>query len=366
MEKNSKRRPFAAGIIYGASLLILSLCVLLVVWMATPAKLGTDDDTVVPWEESAPYAPALVEAADMMALAEPEPAIEPEPIPEPEPEPEPKPEPQALLSTYAPFQGQMMGCILIGMEEGAEYELKATHLDGNIATFPLEAQLAALIAVPPDAKTGVHTLSVIQVVGKEKTVVLELAYVVQKTTFTRQDLTVTEDLTEIRTDNNINLDNNKIGSARAKTAPMPLWEGAFIQPVEGRISTEFGQVRYTNGQYTSRHSAIDIAAPEGTAVKAPAGGQVVFADELIVSGNTIIIDHGLWLFTTYCHMSALDVAVGDEVKAGDIIGKVGSTGYATGPHLHYAAAIKSTRFNPDFLKEQDPLGFLAADNLLSR
>ncbi|MCL1816017.1 MAG: M23 family metallopeptidase [Clostridiales bacterium] len=295
--------------------------------------------------------------------SEPEPKPEPKPEPEPEPKPEPKPEQQARLSVYEACQGQLMGFQMTCAEESVHYELTATHLKDRIETFHVDSNLLALIQVAPDAKPGLHMLTVKRIAGQEKLTLFELTYEIKEVAFTRQDLTVTEDLAEIRTDNNIALDNKKVGPAKAYSAPKPLWEGPFIQPLEGRISTQFGQVRYTNGKFTSRHSAIDIAATEGTPVQAAAAGQVVFADELIVSGNTVIIDHGLWLFTTYCHMSALDVEVGDKINAGDIIGKVGATGYATGPHLHYAASIKSARVNPDLLKEQDPLDF-SVDALL--
>jgi murein DD-endopeptidase MepM/ murein hydrolase activator NlpD len=254
-----------------------------------------------------------------------------------------------------------MGFMLTGAEYGVEYELAATHLDGVITPFLFEGNLVALIQVTPDSQPGSHKIAVSRLSGKEKVLEFELEYEIQKVAYTRQDLTVTEELAEVRTDDNIALDNKKVGPAKATTAPEPLWEGVFIQPVEGRISTEFGQVRYTNGKYTSRHSALDISAPSGTPVKAAAAGRVVFADELIVSGNTVIIDHGLWLFTTYCHMSVIGVEPGDMVNAGDIIGEVGSTGYATGPHLHYAASIKSARVDPDLLKEQDPLAISFKD-----
>jgi murein DD-endopeptidase MepM/ murein hydrolase activator NlpD len=78
---------------------------------------------------------------------------------------------------------------------------------------------------------------------------------------------------------------------------------------------------------------------------------------LILSGNAVIIDHGMWLYTSYYHLEEINVSAGDAVSAGDIIGTVGSTGYSTGPHLHYAATVKLSGVNPDMLKAMDPMDF---------
>jgi murein DD-endopeptidase MepM/ murein hydrolase activator NlpD len=196
---------------------------------------------------------------------------------------------------------------------------------------------------------------VVEIIGGKRTILFTLQYHVQKVEFTRQNIRATTEMSALYTNENIRSDREKRLAATAETAPVPLWDGLFVQPVEGRISTQFGQMRYTNGNFTSRHAAIDIAAPEGTPIAAAAGGRVVLAEELYVSGKAVIIDHGLWLFTYYYHLSEIGVKAGDEVKAGDLIGKVGSTGYSTGPHLHYAAAVKGDFVNPDMLRERNPL-----------
>jgi murein DD-endopeptidase MepM/ murein hydrolase activator NlpD len=186
-----------------------------------------------------------------------------------------------------------------------------------------------------------------------------LEYNVQSVVFTRQNLRVSQATASILTDEHIRSDNAKVRAAKSATAPQALWDGLFVQPVRGRqrITTDFGQVRYTNGEYTSRHSAFDIAAALGTDVEAAAGGVVVLAEPLFVSGNAVIIDHGMWLFTSYYHLNEINVSVGDEVAAGDVIGTVGSTGYSTGAHLHYAASVKNQSVNPNLLKLHNPLSF---------
>lgn len=279
------------------------------------------------------------------------------PGPAPKPVPAPRLKPIAVLSDYEPFMGQIVGFALVFADAGAEYVLEATHLDDRLPTFPVGNRILSLIAIPPQATAGNHTLSVIAISGGDESVLLTIPYVIQKVTYTRQNISVSSETAAIRSDENLRLDNIKVGAAKSSTSPTPLWDGVFIQPVEGRISTQFGQQRYTNGVFTSRHSAIDIAVRQGTPIKAAASGRVIFADELIVSGNTVIIDHGLWLSTTYLHMSKILVSVGDVVSAGDIIGEVGSTGYSTGPHLHYSVDVRSQRGDPDMMKEKNPLDF---------
>ena len=129
------------------------------------------------------------------------------------------------------------------------------------------------------------------------------------------------------------------------------WEGSFIKPVtEKRISSTFGQKRFINNSKTpERHSGIDYAAAEGTAIYAPNRGMVEFAGFLKLSGYTIVIEHGLGLKSYYFHMKGVDVAAGQMVEKGDKIGEVGSTGYSTGPHLHFQVSIDNQPINPEFL-----------------
>lgn len=127
------------------------------------------------------------------------------------------------------------------------------------------------------------------------------------------------------------------------------WEGAFIQPVDGgRVrSADFGKRRYVNEAPTSyRHNGLDIAQNEGAPVKAANEGRVLFADYMIGTGNTVIIEHGYGLKSWYYHMVSLNTKTGDMVKKGDVIGLVGSTGFSTGPHLHFAISVNEVYVNP--------------------
>lgn len=126
--------------------------------------------------------------------------------------------------------------------------------------------------------------------------------------------------------------------------------GKFQRPCEGRISTEFGMMRYVNGSLTSyRHSGLDIAAKRGTSVKATNTGKVVLSTKLILTGNTVVIDHGVGIFSVYFHMDSLGAKEGEMVQKGQTVGTVGSTGFSTGPHLHFTTSYYKTNINPNYL-----------------
>ncbi|QEL12900.1 peptidoglycan DD-metalloendopeptidase family protein [Kushneria phosphatilytica] len=128
---------------------------------------------------------------------------------------------------------------------------------------------------------------------------------------------------------------------------------AFIWPVEGRISGRFGRQRIYNGTPGSAHSGMDIAAATGTPVRAPAAGVITFAEpDLYLTGGTVLLDHGFGISSNFLHLSQLDVKVGDHVEQGEVIGEVGSSGRATGSHLHWGMNWFDTRIDPLLVLER--------------
>jgi hypothetical protein len=127
----------------------------------------------------------------------------------------------------------------------------------------------------------------------------------------------------------------------------------FIWPVQGRISGRFGNQRVYNGTPKSPHSGMDIAAATGTPVQAPADGVITFADPgLYLTGGTVVLDHGHGISSNFLHLSRIDAKVGDVVKQGDVIGAVGATGRATGPHLHWGMNWFDVRIDPLLVLER--------------
>lgn len=140
---------------------------------------------------------------------------------------------------------------------------------------------------------------------------------------------------------------SKIEPLKKISEPEKYWDDVFVQPVEGSITTEFGVIRYTNGsKNATRHGGIDIAAAQGTPIVAANGAKVLFSDFLQLTGNTVVLEHGMGLKSFYYHMDSLAVQEGDVVEKGDMVGTVGSTGFSTGPHLHYALLVNNVFINP--------------------
>ena len=132
----------------------------------------------------------------------------------------------------------------------------------------------------------------------------------------------------------IKKENNAIGEARAINSDLQFFKEKFIMPVEGIISGVYGSQRILNGKPRRPHYGIDFHAPEGTPVKAMMDGEVTLAeDDMYFTGGTIIFDHGHGVSTLYMHMKDIHVKVGQKIKQGQIVGTLGQSGRATGPHL---------------------------------
>jgi murein DD-endopeptidase MepM/ murein hydrolase activator NlpD len=141
-------------------------------------------------------------------------------------------------------------------------------------------------------------------------------------------------------------DQKKLRALYATVTPEKLWTGPFRIPLDGvKTGGNFGKRRILNGKSNSPHSGVDLPSPTGTPVHAAQSGRIVLAEDLYFAGNTVIIDHGFGIYTLYGHFSEIDAKVGDEVKVGDVIGKVGATGRVTGPHLHWGLEVDRARVN---------------------
>ncbi|MEQ8195117.1 MAG: M23 family metallopeptidase [Rhodospirillales bacterium] len=150
-----------------------------------------------------------------------------------------------------------------------------------------------------------------------------------------------EDIVRIRAESAL------IGAARMRDTPEALFGSRFMWPVVGRISGVYGSRRILNGEPRRPHLGVDIAAPKGTPVLASADGVVSLGhQDMFFTGKTLMIDHGHGLQSVYAHLSAIEVKEGERVKKGRRVGRIGATGRASGPHLHWGISWFSTRLDP--------------------
>jgi hypothetical protein len=148
----------------------------------------------------------------------------------------------------------------------------------------------------------------------------------------------------------IRTENGRIAEARAVDRAEPLYESGFVWPAVGPISGVFGSQRVLNGEPKRPHFGVDIAAPAGTPVTAPADGVVAIADDdMYYTGGTVLIDHGHGLTSVYSHLREVSVKEGARLRQGDVIGRIGATGRATGPHLDWRINWFDQRLDPALL-----------------
>lgn len=139
----------------------------------------------------------------------------------------------------------------------------------------------------------------------------------------------------------------RLDGLRATFTSERRWRGPFEPPCDGTVSSYFGTHRaYNEGPYTSYHGGVDLRGSTGTPVHAPAGGTVLLSDELTVRGNAVVLDHGWGVISGFWHLSTREVEVGQQVKQGDLVGRIGSTGLSTGAHLHWEMWVGGVNVDP--------------------
>lgn len=210
-----------------------------------------------------------------------------------------------------------------------------------------ENQWLAIVGIALTIPVGQQTITVTNKSRKQEIAftVLDKKYKEQRLTIknTRQVNPLPEDLKRI----NLELaEQNKAYQQFSQKTPSNIY---FDKPVEGPLSSPFGLKRFFNGEPRAPHSGLDFAVPTGTPVRAPAQGKVILTGNYFFNGNTVFLDHGQGLISMYCHLSVIDVAVGDSLARGQVLGKVGATGRVTGAHLHWNVSLNDARIDPAIL-----------------
>jgi len=243
--------------------------------------------------------------------------------------------------------------------EGAQsaISLEADALGRRLRFYPAGSPRAgvlgfsALVPIPFETPASEITVPVrILCVGRQPLHV-EARLVVTTASYPSETLTVdprhvTPDAQSLK---RIRLEKKRLGAVYRASVGRRLWNGPFDHPVSSIPTSEFGIRRVFNGQMQSFHQGKDYRAPEGTPVLAAGAGRVAFAGDLYMTGNTVILDHGLGLFTIYAHLSALKVEEGKEVPKGTLLGLSGMTGRASGPHLHFGVNLSGLKVDPNDL-----------------
>ncbi|MCK4710560.1 MAG: peptidoglycan DD-metalloendopeptidase family protein, partial [Gammaproteobacteria bacterium] len=222
---------------------------------------------------------------------------------------------------------------------------KAFFKKKKVAVFQHDDAWYALIGLSLNTKPGQYKVS--YSFDDERT--YQQSFTVKKKTYKAQYLTVKN-----KRKVNPNAEDMKriIKERKLKKAAKNTWtdkplDADFIRPVEGRISSIFGLRRFFNKQARRPHSGMDIAAPQGTPIKAIADARVIETGDFFFSGNMVYLDHGQGLISLYAHMYKIHVKPGQLIKQGEIIGEVGETGRVTGPHLHLSILLNQTGVDPD-------------------
>ncbi len=258
------------------------------------------------------------------------------------------------MSAYAhalPEQALVPGGIALLQLPNYQQGTKVYFNNKRIAVFPHEDSWIAMAGIDLATQPGDYEFSVQQADGLN----LKTSVTVVYKKYDEQRLTIKNK----RKVNPYKNDYVRIASEskRKKKAKKQFSQiiphADFIWPVNGRISSIFGLRRFFNDQERRPHSGLDIAAAEGTPIKAAASGTVIDAGDFFFSGNMIYLDHGQGIISLYAHLSEIAVKPGEVINQGDIIGKVGQTGRVTGPHLHFAVYSNQTLIDPIFMLPRD-------------
>jgi hypothetical protein len=231
--------------------------------------------------------------------------------------------------------------------------LSVRAFDADLAAYPVDAGtwrvLVGIDLGTPPGKYSVEIDDGSGSAGARATHVL----VVQPRKFPTRTVTVAEAFVNPPAEVTARIQQEAQELARLwqSSARTRLWDGAFVRPVADPANSAFGARSIFNGQPRSPHGGADFLSAAGTPVKAPNAGRVALARDLYFTGNTVVIDHGLGLFSLFAHLSAIDVAAGAAVATGDVVGRVGATGRVSGPHLHWTVRAGPARVDPLSLLE---------------
>jgi murein DD-endopeptidase MepM/ murein hydrolase activator NlpD len=197
-----------------------------------------------------------------------------------------------------------------------------------------------VVGVHVFCEPGLYSLELTAVDGQSRVTTISTGIIIEPERTRYERIDVPANRSDLLDPGVVSAEQERLSGVVATFSPQRRWGSAMQQPAVGTVSSYFGTHRsYDGGPYTSYHSGTDLRAPTGTPVYASAGGRVILAEQLMIHGNMVVVDHGWGVVTGYAHLSTIDVQVGQEVAVGDLLGKVGNTGRSTGAHLHWEVWI---------------------------
>jgi murein DD-endopeptidase MepM/ murein hydrolase activator NlpD len=175
-----------------------------------------------------------------------------------------------------------------------------------------------------------------------------LTVTVRSVKFPTEQLKVADQYVQLSKQNQerANAEAAEITAIHNTITPEVFWSESFVSPIPGIAGANFGKRRVFNGESRNPHNGADLRATTGTPIHSTNRGRVVLARDLFYTGNTVIVDHGMGIYTLYAHLSKIDVAAGDIVERSQVVGLAGATGRVTGPHLHWGARVQNARVDP--------------------
>jgi murein DD-endopeptidase MepM/ murein hydrolase activator NlpD len=253
-----------------------------------------------------------------------------------------------LIAPTGPVaQGTVVQILLTGPAKGSKIE---GYWQGQPLEFfeVQEREYESLLGVDFRMTPGTYPLEV-QVINTDNTPSTYRANIeVREEKFGVQRLTLPQNMVTLDADTlkRVRKEAAKFRKLWSIHTPRRYWHGNFVRPLPGKLSTPFGLRRILNGEPRSPHSGVDLRATLGEPVKAANHGRIVLVGNFFFHGKAVVIDHGWGLYTMYFHLSEVDVAEGDLVGKSYVIGLAGSTGRATGPHLHWGVRLGGARIDP--------------------